>query len=194
MKKQSTKTQTVRLIGGKWRGPKIAFPEIDDLRPTLGRTRETLFNWLRPEIEGTKCLDLCAGSGALGIEALSQGASEVILVESEPTIFSSLEKNVADLGEPSCQAIKANALNYLNGLNTPFDIIFLDPPYTQPDLLAACVRIIVQHRLATKYIYLESNKQQLIEEISHSNDLEINRKTSSGNTFSALVAHKALQQ
>jgi 16S rRNA (guanine966-N2)-methyltransferase len=95
MKKQTTKSQSVRLIGGRWRGRKITFPEINDLRPTLGRTRETLFNWLRPEIAGTTCLDLFAGSGALGIEALSQGAGKVVLVESDATIFRSLEKNIS---------------------------------------------------------------------------------------------------
>ena len=117
MKKQTTKSQSVRLIGGRWRGRKITFPEINDLRPTLGRTRETLFNWLRPEIAGTTCLDLFAGSGALGIEALSQGAGKVVLVESDATIFRSLEENISELGDPTCQVIKTNALAYLSALN-----------------------------------------------------------------------------
>ena len=100
MKKQTTKSQSVRLIGGRWRGRKITFPEINDLRPTLGRTRETLFNWLRPEIAGTTCLDLFAGSGALGIEALSQGAGKVVLVESDATIFAHWKKISPSLATP----------------------------------------------------------------------------------------------
>ncbi len=190
MKKQNTKTQTVRIIGGRWRGRKISFPEINDLRPTLGRTRETLFNWLRPEIDGTRCLDLFAGSGALGIEALSQGAGEVLLVENEPTIFRALEKSVTDLGEPTCRAIKANGLAYLTALHGPFDIIFLDPPYTQPELLGTCLELIAQRKLAKNYIYVESNQGELIEELCSINGFEIDRRTSSGSTFSALVAGK----
>lgn len=190
MKKQNTKSQSVRLIGGRWRGRKITFPETKDLRPTLGRTRETLFNWLRPEIAGARCLDLFAGSGALGIEALSQGAGEVVLVESEPTIFRTLEKNVCDLDEPRCQVIKANALTYLDTLSAPFDIIFLDPPYAQPELLGNCLELITRRKLAGKYIYIESNQVELIEELSKAFGFAIERATSGGSTFSALIVSK----
>ena len=190
MKKQTTKSQSVRLIGGRWRGRKITFPEINDLRPTLGKTRETLFNWLRAEIAGTKCLDLCAGSGALGIEALSQGAGEVVLVESERTIFRMLEKNVSALGEPTCQVIMTNALAYLSALSEPFDIIFLDPPYAKPELLGNCLELIARQKLVSKYVYLESNQAELIEEISSAHGFEIDRKTSGGSTFSALIVSK----
>jgi 16S rRNA (guanine966-N2)-methyltransferase len=187
MKKQTTKSQSVRLIGGRWRGRKITFPEINDLRPTLGRTRETLFNWLRPEIAGTTCLDLFAGSGALGIEALSQGAGKVVLVENDATIFRSLEKNISELGDPTCQVIKTNALAYLSALNESFDIIFLDPPYAQPELLGACLELIARQKLVKKYVYLESNQAQLIEEICAAHGFELDRTTSGGNTFSALA-------
>ena len=190
MKKPSTKTQSVRIIGGRWRGRKILFPEINDLRPTLGRTRETLFNWLRPEISGTRCLDLFAGSGALGIEALSQGAGEVVLVENEPSIFRALEKSVTDLGEPTCQTIRANGVTYLTAVTEPFHIIFLDPPYAQPEVLGACLKLIAERKLAKNYIYVESNQSELIEEICSINGFKIDRRTSSASTFSALVANR----
>ena len=190
MKQRTTKSQSVRLIGGRWRGRKITFPEIKDLRPTVGRTRETLFNWLRPEIDGARCLDLFAGSGALGIEALSQGAGEVVLIEREPTIFRTLEKNVFDLDEPLCQVIEANTLDYLGALSAPFDIIFLDPPYAQPELLSHCLEIIAQKKLVGKYIYIESNQAELIEELSNTYGFAIERSTSGGTTFSALVVSK----
>jgi 16S rRNA (guanine966-N2)-methyltransferase len=192
MKKQSTKTQTIRIIGGKWRGRKISFPEVGDLRPTLGRTRETLFNWLRPEIHTTRCLDLFAGSGSLGIEALSQGAREVTMVENEAAAFRSLEQNTSALETSCALVVKTDALAYLKALEESFDIIFLDPPYNQPKLLEACIEVIAQRKLAQKYVYVESDRAEIIEELAQKNGFNIDKRTSGGNTFSVLLVEKNL--
>jgi 16S rRNA (guanine966-N2)-methyltransferase len=121
----------IRIISGKWRGRKLTFPNTQGLRPTTDRTRETLFNWLAPIIEETLCLDLFAGSGALGIEALSRGAKKVIFVDQSPPVIKSLHAQ--------CELLKCtdtaelhlkDALRFLQHKPTePFDIIFLDPPF-----------------------------------------------------------------
>ena len=94
----------VRIIGGQWRGRKLRFPDRPDLRPTLGRVRETLFNWLAPDIHGAHCLDLYAGSGALGFEALSRGAAEVTFVERDRKAASALQANVELLNAMGAQS------------------------------------------------------------------------------------------
>jgi len=121
--------QTLRIIAGQWRGRKIHFPDIPELRPTPDRVRETLFNWLMPVIEGARCLDLFAGSGALGLEALSRGAGEVVFVDKERKVTSYLQETLALLHSGHAQVVQAGALEYLAGTATPFDIVFLDPPY-----------------------------------------------------------------
>ncbi len=120
MARQKSSSAQVRIIGGQWRGRKLSFRGGSDLRPTLGRTRETLFNWLRPHIAGTRCLDLFAGSGALGFEALSQGADYVVLVERNPATVQSLQTSIATLDIAArCSVIKSNATAYLQGLAEP---------------------------------------------------------------------------
>ena len=93
----------VRIIGGQWRGRKLTFPNRQDLRPTLGRVRETLFNWLAPHVQGSRCLDLYAGSGALGFEALSRGAAEVTFVERDRKAAAALKGNAEVLEGPMVQ-------------------------------------------------------------------------------------------
>ena len=130
----------LRIIGGRWRGRRLGFPDIPGLRPTPDRVRETLFNWLAPVIEGTRCLDLFAGSGALGLEALSRGASEVVFVDRDHRAVRTLRENLDVLGGPgdgrSAGIHQAEALDWLaDSPPVPFDIVFLDPPFGQ-DLLA----------------------------------------------------------
>jgi 16S rRNA (guanine966-N2)-methyltransferase len=135
-----------------------------------------LFNWLRPEIHTTRCLDLFAGSGSLGIEALSQGAREVTMVENEAAAFRSLEQNTSAL-ETSCGlVVKTDALAYLKALEESFDIIFLDPPYNQPKLLEACIEVIAQRKLAQKYVYVESDRAEIIEELAQKKRLQYRQK------------------
>ena len=122
----------VRIVGGTHRGRKIAFPDAAGLRPTGDRVRETLFNWLHPVLPGSRCLDLFAGSGVLGIEAASRGAAEVVLVESAPRVASALRQTVDALGlGDRVRLIEADALRWLGTATpVPFDVVFLDPPFT----------------------------------------------------------------
>lgn len=129
--------QTLRIIAGEWRGRKIHFPDLPDLRPTPDRVRETLFNWLMPYIEGARCLDLFAGSGALGLEALSRSASEVVFVDRARAVTDYLTQTLDLLHGAKARVVQAAALDYLGGTAAPFDIVFLDPPY-RAGLQAPC--------------------------------------------------------
>lgn len=138
----------LRIIGGHLRGRRLPIPDAPGLRPTADRIRETLFNWLAPLMPGARCLDLFAGSGALGFEALSRGAGEVVLVEQAGPVVRQLQANARRLAIENVRIIQADALRWLNGpgpgaaaeadqksaLQTtePFDIVFVDPPFAQP--------------------------------------------------------------
>ncbi len=128
----------LRIIAGTWRGRKLNFPAVADLRPTPDRVRETLFNWLAPVLPGARCLDLFAGSGALGFEAASRGAALVELVERDTQVVAALRAQVTTLAALQVHVVAAEALNYLAGKASPYDIVLLDPPYDRPELLAAC--------------------------------------------------------
>lgn len=121
---------SVRIIGGDYRRRVLQFPDSEGLRPTPDRVRETLFNWLGQELDGWHCLDLFAGSGALGFEAASRGAERVVLVEQAPKVLAALRENHEMLQKPAAMTIiRADALQYLASTNAKFDLIFLDPPF-----------------------------------------------------------------
>jgi len=120
----------LRIIGGQWRGRKLTFPAVDGLRPTGDRIRETLFNWLAPFLPGAHCLDLFAGSGALGFEALSRGADEALLLERDPSAAAQLRENLKTLKTTAGEVIQADSIEWLNTAPaTPFDVVFVDPPF-----------------------------------------------------------------
>ena len=119
----------MRIIAGEWRRRRIYFESSTELRPTTDAARETLFNWLQGRIEGAVCLDLFAGSGALGFEALSRGASEVVLVDSNRRCIKSLHRTSKELQTERYTIVHRDALDYLQCCNQKFDIVFLDPPY-----------------------------------------------------------------
>lgn len=121
---------SVRIIGGAWRGRRIAFPDLPDLRPTPDRVRETLFNWLQHELSAARCLDLFAGSGVLGLEALSRGAKQLVLVEEDPTAARNLTQQIQRLeAHRQATVLEMDAYRYLLRPAETFDIIFLDPPF-----------------------------------------------------------------
>lgn len=128
---KATQNNQLRIIAGLWRGRKLSFPDVDGLRPTGDRIRETLFNWLAPEIQGARCLDLFAGSGALGIEALSRGAEVSVLVERDSKAAAQLKANLEILKAGQGRVVNADALGLLQKGNTdaPYHIIFIDPPF-----------------------------------------------------------------
>lgn len=119
----------LRIIGGRWRGRRLAIPPSPGIRPTPDRVRETLFNWLQMDVAGSRCLDLYAGSGALGIEALSRGAREVVFVDADPVATRALETVLGALGAEAGRVVRADVPAFLAGSPEPFDIVFLDPPY-----------------------------------------------------------------
>jgi 16S rRNA (guanine966-N2)-methyltransferase len=131
----------LRIIGGEWRGRKIRFPPVAAIRPTPDRVRETLFNWLQGVTPGSRCLDLYAGSGALGFEALSRGAREVVFVDLEPAVKRHLEQMLKLLGCDRGRVVQGDALGFLAMKGEPFDVIFLDPPFAEPVLADVCRRI-----------------------------------------------------
>ena len=133
---------SVRIIGGGWRGRRVNFPDIPGLRPTPDRVRETLFNWLQHAIAGARCLDLFAGSGALGLEALSRGANEVVFVEQAVAAARALQEQLVRFGgAPKGRVVEMGAARFLRAAATPFDIVFLDPPYGR-DALAEYVPML----------------------------------------------------
>ena len=121
----------LRIIGGIWRGRKLSFPDVDCLRPTGDRIRETLFNWLAPEIQGAHCLDLFAGSGALGLEALSRGAESSVLLEKNPAAAQQLKSNLQLLQANNGKVEQVDSLAWLSRQQPAerFDIVFIDPPF-----------------------------------------------------------------
>lgn len=121
---------SVRIIGGGWRGRRVSFPDIPGLRPTPDRVRETLFNWLQHAIVGSRCLDLFAGSGALGLEALSRGAKELVFVEQAVAASRALQEQLIRLGgDARGQVVEMGATRYLRAPAQAFDIVFVDPPF-----------------------------------------------------------------
>ncbi|MBI4193597.1 MAG: 16S rRNA (guanine(966)-N(2))-methyltransferase RsmD [Betaproteobacteria bacterium] len=123
------KSNRVRIIGGAWRSRSITFPSRSDLRPTPDRVRETLFNWLGQDLTGKTCLDLYAGSGALGFEAASRGAGRVVMVERDAATFAALQATRTMLGAAAVELTRADALEFLRGDHGAYDVIFLDPPF-----------------------------------------------------------------
>ncbi|MCA1979662.1 MAG: 16S rRNA (guanine(966)-N(2))-methyltransferase RsmD [Thiobacillus sp.] len=119
----------VRIIGGQYRRRLLEFPDREGLRPTPDRVRETLFNWLGQDLPGWACLDLFAGSGALGFEAASRGAASVLMVERDAAAAAALEKNRSALGVAAVEVLRVDALAWLANDRTAWDLIFLDPPF-----------------------------------------------------------------
>jgi 16S rRNA (guanine966-N2)-methyltransferase len=138
---RAAQARVLRIIGGSWRGRKLRFPRAGDIRPTPDRVRETLFNWLGGRVGGARCLDLFAGSGALGLEALSRGAAQVTFVEHDAAAARALRARLAEWGAHGGQVEHGDALRFLAGEARPFDVVFLDPPFASPLLGAAAARL-----------------------------------------------------
>lgn len=164
----------LRIIGGEWRGRKLRFPDVPHLRPTPDRVRETAFNWLMPVIDGARCLDLFAGSGAMGLEALSRGAAHVTFVELNRKAADAISEHLKVLGAnadiTSAEVLNFDAMKYLAKQDEKtakqFDIVFLDPPY-KLELMQQTVKALNEANLlapAAK-IYLEIEKRQQLPEL-----------------------------
>lgn len=147
----------VRLIGGRWRGTKLAVPDVAGLRPTSDRVRETLFNWLMPVLPGAHVLDLFAGSGALGLEAASRGAARAVLVERDAALAASLRATAARLqGGDVVSVVQSDAIAWLaTQPDASFDLAFLDPPFAA-DLWDAALAALLPKMRERAWLYVES--------------------------------------
>lgn len=177
----------VRIIAGCWRSRRLSFPTELGLRPTGDRIRETLFNWLAPHLPGARCLDAFAGSGALGFEALSRGAREVVFLETNPATLRSLLDNKAQLNAEDASIIQADALNWLKQAQYPaFDIIFLDPPFAD-NLQQRCLEQIANsdllHSGTLIYVECSADTPLVLPE-----NLPVSREKSTGNVRYLLLA------
>ena len=154
---KSNQAGKVRIIGGQWRGRKLPVADMQGLRPTTDRVKETLFNWLQGELDGARCLDLFAGAGGLGFEAASRYAKQVTMVEKAKAVASQLQKNQQSLQSDSIQVHCADALQWCKQPPaTPFDLVFLDPPFGKQLLQPVIDLLQVKGWLAPRaWIYLE---------------------------------------
>lgn len=149
------KQNIVRINAGKWRSRLIKFPDSEGLRPTPDRVRQTVFNWLGQDLTGNNCLDLFAGTGAMGFEALSRNAKQLVMVEYAKPVARSLKQNQALLEAENCQIKNMDALEFLANSQQSFDIIFCDPPY-QKQWLDKLLPMLVQHLTQDGVLYIEA--------------------------------------
>lgn len=184
----------LRIIGGRFRGRRLPIIDLPGLRPTPDRIRETLFNWLAPVIEGARCLDCFAGSGALGLEAASRGAASVVLIERSEPAARQLRDNLRVLGTAHVQVIQADALAWLADPGAraawgPFDLVFLDPPYASGLLAPACDLLARAGWLLTgARIYLETARATELPDLPP--DWELVRDRTAGQVRYALALGK----
>ncbi len=176
----------LRIIGGQWRSRRLSVAAVPGLRPTPERVRETLFNWLQSDVAGSRCLDLFAGSGALGLEALSRGAASVIFVEKNKQAYQQLQANIHSLQAEGAQLFRHDALTVLKAEQVPFDLIFLDPPFHQ-DWPKRILDLIVAGALLhpASMVYLEHEMSYKLNPQDWG--LEIYRETHAGEVYSCLL-------
>ena len=152
-------SSTLRIIGGEWRRRNIRFLAVDDLRPTPDRVRETLFNWLQFDIRDRRCLDAFAGSGALGLEALSRGAASCCFLEKHPAQARHLQSVLKELAPDRSRVLTGDSLALIPRLDGPFDLVFLDPPYAL-NFWQPALDLLTRHGLLATdcTIYVEADK------------------------------------
>lgn len=155
---RAARSRVLRIIGGQWRGRRLRFAPREAIRPTPDRVRETLFNWLAGVVPGARCLDLFAGSGALGLEALSRGASQVLFVEHDRPSAGEIRALLSEWGASGGEVLEQDALQFLAGAPQPFDIVFLDPPFDS-GLLARSMALLNERGwlAGSARIYIESH-------------------------------------
>lgn len=158
----------VRIISGDWRGSKLPVPDVPGLRPTSDRARETVFNWLNPWLPGARCVDLFAGTGVLGFEAVSRGAASCVLVESHSKAVDDLRASASRLRADAVTVVQTTVESYLLSCTNPFDLVFADPPFdvysaaTLSTLLVTQVDPVVR---AGGWVYVEHARDQSLENL-----------------------------
>ncbi|TCS37192.1 16S rRNA (guanine(966)-N(2))-methyltransferase RsmD [Reinekea marinisedimentorum] len=155
---------TLRIVGGSHRGRKLPIPELEGLRPTADRIRETLFNWLQFDINGMKVIDLFAGTGALGLESLSRGAASAVFVEPQSAAASAIRQSLATLNQSNAEVVAQKAEVFLNGYQETADLIFVDPPFALNLWDSILTQLLANGTVAENgYVYVECPKNQQIQ-------------------------------
>jgi len=185
-------TNSFRIIAGEFRGRKFYFPDASGLRPTTGKIRETLFNWLQFNIAGKSVLDPFTGSGALSLEALSRGAKTVCSIEKNHAVFKQLQTNFALVSSEKYTLVNGDALTHLSqASNKPFDLVFLDPPFAK-EILPQVLQAISDNGYISQYskIYIESEFQINNDNLSvlDSYHYNIDKQKKSGNVHYCLIS------
>jgi 16S rRNA (guanine966-N2)-methyltransferase len=156
---------SVRIIGGEWRSRRLSIPDGTNVRPTPDRVRETLFNWLRDSVIGSRCLDLFAGSGVLGFEALSRGAAHACFVERDPVLIAALNVQAAVFGV-TARIVRQDGESFLRGaVAEPFDVVFLDPPYAAP--IEPLLDLLPRWLSSRAVIYVERPRRPGLPQVEH---------------------------
>lgn len=165
--KKSSADSKLKIIGGKWRSRLLPVADLPGLRPTTSRVRETLFNWIQNDLPGARCLDLFAGSGALGFESASRGAAFVTLLEIQNQAIAVLRENINTLNADQVQVIPMDAISWLRNIPAEtFDVVFIDPPFDSDFLASTCELLEANHYLSEHAcIYLEMNRKQDLPEL-----------------------------
>lgn len=186
-KNNSKNRGKVRITSGKWKNRNLEVPDIDGLRPTSERVRETLFNWLMPSIHKSVCLDLFAGSGSLGFEALSRGAKHCTFVEKSKLAFSQIKTTRTSLNAVNSEVHNCDAIDFLSSVhNHNFNLVFLDPPFSD-DYLISSIESIHEYQLVSSggYIYIEFNKNNDLSDLP--DNWSVIRKKIYGNVCFILI-------
>ncbi|MBC8520356.1 MAG: 16S rRNA (guanine(966)-N(2))-methyltransferase RsmD [Gammaproteobacteria bacterium] len=183
----------LRIVAGEWRGRTLSFPDNPGIRPTPDRVRETLFNWLQPTISGALCLDLFAGSGALGLEALSRGASHVDFVEFEQKSAQAIGEHLELLKSDRGEVFREDAFIFLEKRElSPYSLIFLDPPFNR-DMLEKVFILLERSELSPKLqLYIET--EQGVDELEIPSDWVVARKGKAGQVRYMLLESKGREE
>ena len=177
------KTNQVRIIGGQWRSRIVRFPVAQSLRPTPDRLRETLFNWLGQDLTGKSCLDLFAGSGALGFEAASRGARQVVMVEQDAGVYRALRQTQAMLRAGQVEMHRADAVAFLKSDTRRYDVVFLDPPF-QLGWLPRLLPLLPVRLAPDARVYLEAEAEGVVPE-----GFDVLRQTRAGQAHGLLIKY-----
>jgi len=177
----SKKQNTVRINAGEWRSRLLKFPDAEGLRPTPERVRQTVFNWLGQDMTGLSCLDLFAGTGVMGFEALSRNARSAVLVEKTSAVYKAILDNKATLKADAAQVFNTDALNFLSQNRQLFDVVFLDPPYHQ-GWLAKVLPLLPAHLNPDGFVYAEAEFEIQTDEL-----WQVVKQSKAGNVFYHLL-------
>ncbi len=184
----------IRIVAGRWRGRLLQVPRIEGLRPTPDRIRETVFNWLAPEIAAAEVLDLYAGSGILGLEALSRGAARAEFVERQPQLASAIADSLVSLrAGPHAKIVRADVIQYLRGPARAVDGVFADPPYQQVDHQQLCTLLAEGGWLRDDaWVYLEQSAKAGEPELPP--EFTINKSKTGGQVRYMLARYRSIEE